>query len=132
MPTPTTPRRSTHAIAVLLAAVLWGTTGTVAHFAPVGSSPLAIGLATFGIGGLVLAALSARRVLAVLRQRAAVRERRPEHGSDATWPVIAAQLKAREPLDDIPPASLLALETDRPVDACLDQLDAFVSAALDA
>lgn len=69
MPTPTAPTRPTHAIAVLLAAVLWGTTGTVAHFAPVGSSPLAIGLATFGTGGLVLAALSARRVLAVLRQR---------------------------------------------------------------
>lgn len=58
-----------HAAAVLLAAVLWGTTGTVAHFAPEGSSPLAIGLATFGVGGVVLAALSARRVLAVLRRR---------------------------------------------------------------
>lgn len=54
---------------MLLAAVLWGTTGTVAHFAPAGSSPLAIGLSTFAIGGVVLAALSARRVLAVLGQR---------------------------------------------------------------
>jgi len=62
--------RPAHAIAVLLAAVLWGTTGTVAHFAPAGASPLAIGLATFGIGGLVLAAISLRRVLAVLRRRA--------------------------------------------------------------
>lgn len=59
-----------HAAAVLAAALLWGTTGTVAHFAPAGSSPLAIGLATFGIGGVVLALVSARRVLAVLRQRA--------------------------------------------------------------
>ncbi|MCR8670187.1 DMT family transporter [Agrococcus sp. HG114] len=59
----------THALAVLLAAVLWGTTGTVAHFAPAGSSPLAIGLATFGVGGVVLAAISARRVLAVLCRR---------------------------------------------------------------
>ncbi|WAC66002.1 EamA family transporter [Agrococcus sp. SL85] len=64
-----TAARPRHAIAVLLAAVLWGTTGTVAHFAPEGSSPLAIGLATFGVGGVVLAALSARRVLAVLRRR---------------------------------------------------------------
>lgn len=64
-----TAARPRHAIAVLLAAVLWGTTGTIAHFAPEGSSPLAIGLATFGVGGVVLAALSARRVLAVLRRR---------------------------------------------------------------
>ncbi|MFA4841938.1 MAG: EamA family transporter, partial [Agrococcus sp.] len=75
MPTPpsasTAPARgSSHAVAVLLAAVLWGTTGTVAHFAPAGSSALAIGLATFGVGGLVLAAVSFRRVVAVLRQRA--------------------------------------------------------------
>lgn len=75
MPTPAAPAvaaqaRPAHAVAVLLAAVLWGTTGTVAHFAPEGSSPLAIGLATFGIGGVVLALVSARRVLAVLRQRA--------------------------------------------------------------
>lgn len=71
MPTPpATAARPSHAIAVLLAAVLWGTTGTVAHFAPAGSSALAIGLATFGIGGLVLAAISLRRVVAVLRRRA--------------------------------------------------------------
>lgn len=63
-------RRPSHALAVLLAAVLWGTTGTVAHFAPAGSSALAIGLATFGIGGVVLAAVSLRRVVAVLRRRA--------------------------------------------------------------
>ncbi|WP_249295852.1 EamA family transporter [Agrococcus sp. Marseille-Q4369] len=76
MPEPAAPPRAigvpgaSHAIAVLLAAVLWGTTGTVAHFTPAGSSPLAIGLATFGIGGVVLALVSARRVLGVLRQRA--------------------------------------------------------------
>lgn len=76
MPEPAAPPRAiavpgaSHAVAVLLAAVLWGTTGTVAHFAPAGSSSLAIGLATFGIGGVVLALVSARRVLGVLRQRA--------------------------------------------------------------
>ncbi|WP_347753738.1 EamA family transporter [Agrococcus sp. ProA11] len=70
MSIPVQQRSPMHAVAVLLAAVLWGTTGTVAHFAPAGSNPLAIGLATFGIGGLVLAAVSARRVAAVLRQRA--------------------------------------------------------------
>lgn len=76
MPTSPAPaqhgQRPSHTMAVLLAAVLWGTTGTVAHFAPAGSSALAIGLATFGIGGLVLAALSLRRVLAVLRERASI------------------------------------------------------------
>lgn len=42
---------------VLAAAVLWGTTGTVASFAPeVG--PLAIGAAAMGIGGLLQAALA--------------------------------------------------------------------------
>ncbi len=68
----------------------------------------------------------------VLRQRAAAREHGPEHGSDATWPVIAAQLETRDPLDEIPAASLHALRTDRPVDACLEELDRFVSEALEA
>jgi aminoglycoside phosphotransferase family enzyme/predicted kinase len=67
----------------------------------------------------------------VLQQRAAVRERGPEHGSDATWPVIAAQLETRDPLDEIAAGSLLSLRTDRPVDACLEDLDRFASAALD-
>jgi drug/metabolite transporter, DME family len=70
VPSTAAPSRGSHAAAVLLAAVLWGTTGTVAHFAPEGSSALAIGLATFAIGGAVLAALSLRRVLAVLGTRA--------------------------------------------------------------
>ena len=66
-----TDARPLHTVAVLAAAVLWGTTGTVAHFAPAGSSPLLIGMATFGIGGLVLAALSWRAVARVLRDRGA-------------------------------------------------------------
>ena len=70
MPLSAAPPGASHTTAVLLAAVLWGTTGTVAHFAPDGSSPLAIGLATFGLGGLVLALLSGRRVAGVLRRRA--------------------------------------------------------------
>lgn len=39
---------------VLAAAVLWGTTGTAATFAPRASSPLAIGAAAMGIGGIAL------------------------------------------------------------------------------
>lgn len=63
--------RPIHTVAVLAAAVLWGTTGTVAHLAPEGSSPLLIGMATFGFGGLVLAALAWRSVVRVLGDRTA-------------------------------------------------------------
>ena len=45
------------ALGVLVAAVLWGTTGTAATFAP-GVGPLAIGAAAMGIGGLLQAAVA--------------------------------------------------------------------------
>ena len=51
--------------AVLLAAVLWGTTGTAATFAT-GVSPLAIGSVAMGTGGLLQALIALRPVL---RQR---------------------------------------------------------------
>ena len=57
-----------HLIAVLGAAVLWGTTGTVASFAPEGSSPLLIGLATFGFGGLLLFVFSPRAIFRLVRR----------------------------------------------------------------
>ena len=66
-----------------------------------------------------------------LRARAAIRERAPEHGSDATWPVAAEQRAAWEPLEEVAPGDRHELRTDRPVDACLDELDSFVSAAVD-
>lgn len=43
------------AIAVLVAGILWGTTGLTAHYAPAGSSPFAIGAGSMGLGGLVMA-----------------------------------------------------------------------------
>lgn len=49
-------------IAVLLAAFLWGTTGTAATFAPE-LSPLAIGAAAMGGGGLLQALLARRNIL---------------------------------------------------------------------
>jgi DME family drug/metabolite transporter len=55
-------------LAVVLAALLWGTTGTATHFVP-GVSAAVIGAVTFGLGGLVMAGLAARRTLAVLRTR---------------------------------------------------------------
>ncbi|MGY4800197.1 DMT family transporter [Teichococcus aerofrigidensis] len=45
------------ALAILVAAVLWGTTGTAATFAP-GVSAAAIGAAAMGIGGLLQAAVA--------------------------------------------------------------------------
>ena len=48
-------------IAVLLAAFLWGTTGTVATFAP-NLSPLAIGAAAMGGGGLLQALLARKSI----------------------------------------------------------------------
>ncbi|MFF4093405.1 DMT family transporter [Streptomyces sp. NPDC001834] len=52
------------ALAVLVASVLWGTTGTAATFAPqVG--PLAIGAAAMGLGGLLQAAVAGRSIARV-------------------------------------------------------------------
>ncbi|HWU30545.1 MAG TPA: EamA family transporter [Microbacterium sp.] len=45
-------RRSSGILAVAVTSVLWGTTGTAATFAP-SASPLAIGSAALGIGGLL-------------------------------------------------------------------------------
>ncbi|MFB0840398.1 DMT family transporter [Arthrobacter sp. E44] len=49
------------ALAVVAASVLWGTTGTAATFAP-GVSPLAIGAAAMGLGGLLQALYAARHI----------------------------------------------------------------------
>jgi drug/metabolite transporter, DME family len=53
--------------AVLGAAVLWGTTGTAATFAPRGSGSLAVGAAAMGIGGLALLATARRSAVALIR-----------------------------------------------------------------
>lgn len=63
---------TTGTLAVLAAAVLWGTTGTAATFAP-GVGPLAIGAAAMGLGGLLQAATAHRGLRA---HRAALRGRR--------------------------------------------------------
>lgn len=51
------PARSSGLLAVLTTAVLWGTTGTAATFAPT-AGPIAIGAAALGIGGLLQAAIA--------------------------------------------------------------------------
>ncbi|MES1170264.1 MAG: EamA family transporter, partial [Leifsonia sp.] len=60
-------------LALLLASLLWGTTGTSATFFPGNVSPLAIGACTMGVGGLLLVAASPRSTMGVLRDRSARR-----------------------------------------------------------
>jgi DME family drug/metabolite transporter len=60
-------------VALLLASLLWGTTGTSATFFPDNVSPLAIGACTMGVGGLLLVAASPRSTWGVVRDRNARR-----------------------------------------------------------
>ncbi len=55
-------RAASGTLLVLAAAVLWGTTGTAATFAP-SAGPIAIGAAAMGIGGLLQAAVAIRPLL---------------------------------------------------------------------
>jgi DME family drug/metabolite transporter len=61
------------ALALILASILWGTTGTAASFLPPDVSPVAVGSATMGIGGALLFAISGRRSIAVIRDATARR-----------------------------------------------------------
>ena len=54
-------------IALLLATLLWGTTGTSATFLPHDVSPIAVGASTMGVGGLLLLLTAPRMSWAVLR-----------------------------------------------------------------
>ncbi|WP_166790459.1 DMT family transporter [Cryobacterium tagatosivorans] len=58
---------------ILVAAVLWGTTGTAAHFLPDSVSPLATGAATMAVGGALLFALTSRGAVRAIRDRSARR-----------------------------------------------------------
>lgn len=68
---------SSAAVAVAIAAVLWGTTGIGATYAaPLGAAPfgtVAIGAAAMGIGGLALGLGNLRRIPAVFRTQGATR-----------------------------------------------------------
>ena len=59
------------ALALVVASLLWGTTGTAASFLPDAVSPLATGAATMTLGGAALFAVSARGAARVLRDRVA-------------------------------------------------------------
>lgn len=54
-------------VALVVACLLWGTTGTTATFLPDDVSPLAVGAATMGIGGLLLFLTAPRLSRGVLR-----------------------------------------------------------------
>jgi drug/metabolite transporter, DME family len=54
----TASRQAGGAVAVLLSAALWGSTGTAAHFAPAGASPVSIGAARIVLGGVLLATVA--------------------------------------------------------------------------
>jgi len=60
-------------LALVLASLLWGTTGTAASFLPPDVSPLAVGASTMGVGGLLLFAATRRDAVRVLRDREARR-----------------------------------------------------------
>lgn len=57
----------TGVLALVIASLLWGTTGTTASFLPDDVSPLAVGASTMGVGGLLLFAATARSATGVLR-----------------------------------------------------------------
>ncbi|MES2170083.1 MAG: EamA family transporter [Actinomycetota bacterium] len=59
--------------ALIIASLLWGTTGTAASFMPADVGPLAIGAVTMCAGGLLLFVFSASRALAALRDPASRR-----------------------------------------------------------
>jgi DME family drug/metabolite transporter len=60
-------RRGLAVLAVVAASLLWGTTGTAATFLPDAVSPLAVGAATMGVGGLLLFATAPRASVSVVR-----------------------------------------------------------------
>lgn len=65
--------RGSGAWALILASLLWGTTGTAASFLPADVSPLAIGASTMTVGGLLLFVVSLRPALAAIRDGASRR-----------------------------------------------------------
>ena len=65
--TTSTATRSSGAGALVLASVLWGTTGTAASFLPGDVSPLAIGASTMTVGGALLFVVSLRQSLRAIR-----------------------------------------------------------------
>jgi DME family drug/metabolite transporter len=66
---PRGPGRAGGAVAILLAAAAWGSTGTAAHFAPAGATGASVGAARIVVGGALLLGLA----VSTGRSRQAVR-----------------------------------------------------------
>lgn len=66
-------RSAAGVVALLIASLLWGTTGTSASFLPSDVGPLAVGASTMGIGGLLLFITAPRMSWSVLRDRGSLR-----------------------------------------------------------
>jgi DME family drug/metabolite transporter len=58
------------ALALVVASLLWGTTGTAANYLPANVSPLAVGASTMVFGGLLLFAVSAPHSIRAVRDAA--------------------------------------------------------------
>ena len=65
--------RSSGAWALVVASLLWGTTGPAASFLPGSVSPLAVGASTMMFGGILLFAISAKASLTAIRDAASRR-----------------------------------------------------------
>ncbi len=63
----TSSARTPGAGALIIASLLWGTTGTVASFLPDNVSPLAVGASTMTFGGILLFVISAKAAIASIR-----------------------------------------------------------------
>ncbi len=67
------PPMNRAALALVLSSILWGTTGTAARLLPADVSPLAVGSATMGVGGVLLFGISMRLAISALQDPAARR-----------------------------------------------------------
>lgn len=83
------------------------------------------------LSGLRVLFCECRAPEAVLKERAAMRERMPERGSDATWDIVTSQIESFEPLDEVPARDQLVIRTDRPIGETLDDVEAFVSRSIE-
>ncbi len=75
-------------IGIVLAVLLWGTTGTAATLLPDGIGPVATGASTMAVGGLLLALTAPRKTAAVLRSGGAWRWILPGALCTAVYPLV--------------------------------------------
>lgn len=77
------------ALAVLLAAVCFGTTGTAQAFSPEGAEPLSVGAARILVGGILLALIAVGSRMRGNTPRSQPTPRHPTRGRLPSWALIA-------------------------------------------